>query len=416
MDRSASDNLICAQDFGLDTKKSFGRHVKPRFFAIDFFCGAGGTTRGLIDAGGYVVCGVDKERQPARTYVENNKNATLDKAYPIYANFDIFPRSSCYPDGQQAELSDFLDKTIRSLKHKYPNIPWLFAVCAPCQPFTNLSRKELSAERDRARLRDSRLLEEALNLIKRFKPDVVLSENVAGIRSAKYGNVWHSFEQGLIFDNYRTISDVVCASNFGVPQKRRRSILIGVRLESMAVNSLGALPLKDGTGKRLTVEAALANLPALAAGDSCASVPNHRAAGLSQLNLNRLKLAKPGGSNSSLAETEYGDLRLECHKRTDAKFGKGCFSDAYGRMRPDKPAPTITTKCYSLSNGRFGHFSQDRAISLREAAALQSFGQNYKFYPDDQITPVAKMIGNAVPPKLAEYFSRYAISFVEGNQ
>src|ERR1035438_6181342 len=104
-----------------------------------------------------------------------------------------------------------------------------------------------------------------------------------------------------------------------------------------------------------------------------------------------------------------GDLTLDCHRKVNARLRDQCFGDVYTRMSPDRPSPTITTKCHSISNGRFGHYDvkQVRGISLREAAILQSFPSNYVFYPLDQNGPVASMIGNAVPPKLAVYFSRY---------
>ena len=133
-------------DFQLPpARKSRGRAM-PRFFAIDLFCGAGGTTRGLIDAGGYVVCGVDKDRRAARTYIENNNNLKLNKDYPVFLNLDIFPKSENYPDGQQQEVMESLDALINPLRQKYPSVPLLFAICAPCQPFTTLSRKELSKD------------------------------------------------------------------------------------------------------------------------------------------------------------------------------------------------------------------------------------------------------------------------------
>ena len=110
-----------------------------------------------------------------------------------------------------------------------------------------------------------------------------------------------------------------------------------------------------------------------------------------------------------MEDTEYGDLSLDCHRSVNERQRTRCFTDVYTRMHPDRPAPTITTKCHSISNGRFGHYdvSQNRGISLREAAILQSFPDNYLFYPLDQIEPIARMIGNAVPPKLAEFYSRY---------
>lgn len=120
--------------------------------------------------------------------------------------------------------------------------------------------------------------------------------------------------------------------------------------------------------------------------------------------------------NAYLEATDYGDLSLRCHQDVARKFRTRCFTDVYTRMRPDRPSPTITTRCHSLSNGRFGHYdvSQVRALSLREAAILQSFPEDYVFYPDDEVEPVARMIGNAVPPKLAGFFADYLTNSLSG--
>ena len=136
---------------------------------------------------------------------------------------------------------------------------------------------------------------------------------------------------------------------------------------------------------------------------------NHRTRTLSELNLRRLGSAKPGESNAYMERTDYGDLSLDCHKRVNERLQTRCFSDVYTRMHPNRPSPTVTTKCHSISNGRFGHYdpAQVRGISLREAAILQSFPDDYVFYPTEQIEPVARMIGNAVPPKLAAFYARY---------
>jgi DNA (cytosine-5)-methyltransferase 1 len=116
-----------------------------------------------------------------------------------------------------------------------------------------------------------------------------------------------------------------------------------------------------------------------------------------------------------MASTEFGDLSLDCHRKVNARLNDRCFSDVYTRMHPDRPSPTITTKCHSISNGRFGHYDPDqvRGISLREAAILQSFPDDYVFHPTDQIEPVARMIGNAVPPRLARYFATYLVNSLE---
>lgn len=135
---------------------------------------------------------------------------------------------------------------------------------------------------------------------------------------------------------------------------------------------------------------------------------------MSDLNKLRLSSAKPGESNAYMEKTSHGDLSLGCHKRVNERLSDRCFTDVYTRMSPDRPSPTITTRCHSISNGRFGHYdtTQIRGISLREAAALQSFPDSYVFYPKNMIEPVARMIGNAVPPKLARYFASHMVSIL----
>ena len=391
----------------------------PRFLAVDFFCGAGGTTRGLIDAGGYVIAGVDKEPRCRQTYVDNNSNCSLDAAEPSYLEYDIFPRTDAYPTGQQAALMDKLDELIGRYQAIAKSAPLLFAICAPCQPFTTLARKEMSDARKERRERDSNLLTEAAVFVKRHRPDMVLSENVAGIGDPRYGGIWDDFQAKLKALGYTTGTRRVCTSGFGVPQYRKRSILLAIRSDLVREEALSTLiedalhvPESDPSASLVSVEEAIRHFPALNAGDNDPSVPNHRTRSLSPLNLKRLAAAKPGESNLYLETTEHGDLSLECHRKVNARLDDRCFTDVYTRMRPNRPSPTITTRCHSISNGRFGHYdtAQVRGISLREAAALQSFEDDYVFHPIGMIEPVARMIGNAVPPKLARFFAAHLAS------
>lgn len=394
----------------------------PRFLAVDFFCGAGGTTRGLIDAGGYVLAGVDKDIRCEKTFTENNVNKTLDSAPAKFLNYDIFPKSENYPNGQRRELAHALDELVPFYRKKAPRIPLLFAICAPCQPFTRLSRKELSNERKEGRERDSNLLRKAASFVRRFKPELVLSENVAGIKDPRFGGVWDDFRKTLEKAGYATGTKVVCTSKFGIPQFRKRSILIAVRRDLVRSERFTDLmmdellvPETDPSACIVSVAEAISHLPALTAGATHPKVPNHRARTLSGLNLKRIASAKPGQSNAYLEDTKFGDLSLDCHRKVNKRFGSRCFSDVYTRMHPDRPSPTITTKCHSISNGRFGHYDikQHRGISLREAAVLQSFPDDYVFYPTEQIEPIARMIGNAVPPRLARYFATYLVNSIE---
>jgi len=388
----------------------------PRFLAVDFFCGAGGTTRGLIDAGGYVIAGIDKASACALTFTENNANESLDYSCPRFLEHDIFPASEGYPSGQQAELIAELDRWIPYYRHKAPSVPLLFAICAPCQPFTTLSKKGLSTERRQGRDRDRNLLREAASFVARYKPELILSENVAGIKDPRYGGVWDEFREILDGLGYATGTRVVCTSKFGIPQFRKRSILIAVPRDRVIperfadlIGSELLVPEHDPDATVMTVKEALSRFPAIKAGETHEAVPNHRARTLSDLNLRRIASARPGESNAYMERTAFGDLSLECHRKVNEKLAVRCFTDVYTRMHPGRPSPTITTKCHSISNGRFGHYdtSQLRGISLREAAALQSFPDDYVFYPTNMLEPVARMVGNAVPPKLACYFASY---------
>lgn len=393
----------------------------PRFLTVDFFCGAGGTTRGLIDAGGYVIAGIDKNERCRSTYVKNNRNRRLDRLSPLFLAYDIFPKTNRYKAGQQDQLLADLDELIPAYKRKAKGVPLLFAICAPCQPFTTLSRKELTDERKAGRRRDRNLLSEALTFVARFKPELVLSENVQGIGDPKYGGVWENFRTELEALGYATGTKVVCTSHFGIPQYRKRSILLAARRDVVKAERYADLmgeellvPENDPDSLMVSVREAIGHLPPIKAGEQHPEIPNHRTRALSDLNFRRLAAARPGQSNAYMKDTPHGDLSLDCHKKVNRRLGSRCFTDVYTRMNPDRPSPTITTKCHSISNGRFGHYDvrQVRGISLREAAILQSFPDNYVFYPLDQNGTVASMIGNAVPPKLAAFFSRYLVESV----
>lgn len=392
---------------------------RPAFLAVDFFCGAGGTTRGLIDAGGYVLAGIDKEGFCRKTFVENNLNRSWDEKPPVYLQRDIFPADETYPVGEHAELQADLEMLIPPFRRKLPGVPLLFAICAPCQPFTTLSRKEMSDVRVAKRDKDRNLLKEAARFVQQFRPEMVLSENVAGIKDARYGGIWEEFRSELERLGYATGTRVVCTSRFGVPQYRKRSILVAVLKQKVRQECLAdflaaelVVPESDPASPIMTVEQAIGHLPPIIAGQQHDAIPNHRARALSDLNQKRLSSAKPGESNAYMENTIHGDLSLECHRKVNARLQDRCFSDVYTRMRPDRPSPTITTKCHSISNGRFGHYDMDqvRGISLREAARLQSFDDDYVFHPVNMIDPVARMIGNAVPPKLARYFATFLVN------
>ena len=381
--------------------------------AIDFFCGAGGMTNGLIQAGMYVLAGVDNQPLCEQTYVQNRNP---DGTHPAYVCKDIFPKTKNYPHGQQHEIRDEIEAAIQSFKrvHGVQKVKLVFAICAPCQPFTKITRIEMSESRQFKRRNDANLLTTTLALIKEFRPAALICENVEGMIGKTEDSVLGSFKRTLKRNGYGFEAKVINASKFGVPQNRRRTIGIGIDSRAYSVNF--QLPeFDDQRDGIVTVAETIGHLPPIAAGEIHPSDSNHRSRALTPLNLKRISSAPPGGNNSYLSNTPYGDLTLNCHNRLEKKSGVRSFSDVYTRLNGATLAPTITTKCVSVSNGRFAHYDvrQNRGLSPREAALLQTFPEHYMFYPEDNIQFSAIVIGNAVPPRLAAFFGLKIIEAID---
>ena len=324
--------------------------------AYDFFCGAGGATSGLLAAGIDVVCGVDTDAAAEKTYEFNNMRPNGELCRFVRA--DVSRLAGRHSIGPRCSRNG---KSV------------VFVGCPPCQPFTNLKT-------DKSGQGDSRnLLIAFLRLIEDHLPEYIVVENVPGIQAAKYGGVFAEFTTGLERLNYHYDYGIVNAKWFGVPQSRRRMTLMA--------SSLGPIRLPNPTHQaRRYVPASIAfRFPSIDAGEMHPTVPNHRSAQLSPVNLQRIRVAKPGRGH----ETWPDELLLDCHKKRPG------HTDVYGRMAPDHPAPTLTTRFVSLSNGRFGHPTEDRAISLREGAALQTFPDDFSFF--GTLSTISRHIGNAVP-------------------
>ena len=327
--------------------------------AVDFFCGGGGMTKGLMNAGIHVLFGLDLNPSCQETYENNN-------GIP-YLNRDITQIT-----GQQ-------------LQNEYPilneNDNLLLVGCAPCQPFSSQRHSDYAHV-------STNLLDEFGRLVAQIMPAHILVENVPGIEQRGEA-VFNRFLTLLTYLGYQYEHRILNAKNFGIPQNRRRLILIASRLIQpvfpAATHGKGLLPY-------VTVEDTIYNYPRLNAGQENLDIPNHRAAGMSTLNMRRIAATPHDGGGRIDWPSE---LILRCH----SKKGTG-YTDVYGRMTWKQVSPTLTSKCYSISNGRFGHPEQDRAISLREAAALQSFPDDYVFY--GSLQEIGKQIGNAVPDLLAE--------------
>ena len=315
----------------------------------------------------------------------------------------MFPAAEAYPDGQQAQVWEELNELIPRYRQMAPGVPLMFAICAPCQSFTRFVQRNLSSGRSEGRDRDQSLLTQTLDFVREFEPEMVLSENVVSIKKGPYRDIWVNFQKELGTLGYAIGDGDVCASHFGIAQRRRRSILMAVK-DGVAGWRV-PVPEHNPNESQRSVKEVIGHLPALQAGGLDARVSGHVCRGLSETNQKRLMSVKPGDSNKGLSDTPYGDLSLPCHRRLNEKEEPG-FSDVYTRMAPDRPAPTMTTRFHSVSNGRFGHYDkkQVRGLSLREGALIQSFREDYEFFANG-MDKAAIMIGNAVPPRLASYMA-----------
>jgi DNA (cytosine-5)-methyltransferase 1 len=382
----------------------------PAALAIDMFCGAGGTTRGFIDSGILVLAGVDNDSACAATYTYpgNNTNPWTVRE-PTYIQKDIV--------SQRDDILSSIRQLLGVHATRFPGRPLILAISAPCQPFTGLAKIKLTKETAKKRSDDAELLVYANTYIDLLKPDAIFCENVPGIaRESAFGDVFARFRAGLE-PNYRVGWAVVNAKFFGVPQNRRRSVLLAVRRHEGDDRSPLKVPNHDPNADSPVTKDVLGSasrpvFPKLRAGASSPEDPNHRASKLAEINLRRIRLAQPGESNALL-----GDLRVRTHRLADRSGKNGHHSDVYGRMSPWSVAPAITTKCYSFTNGRYGYpyKNQDRAISLREAAVLQTFPRDYVFFPAERITAIGKQIGNAVPPKMAAFFGNYLLGLLQDS-
>jgi len=265
----------------------------------------------------------------------------------------------------------------------------LLAGCAPCQPFSKYSRT------GRGRTKDGEwaLVESFGRLVRQVRPHFVTMENVPQLLDHR---VFEQFLKAL--NGYATWFDVIDCSLVGVPQTRRRLVLIASRLSDEAPK----LTARPSGGRRVaTVRKAIGRLPPLQPGESSARDPLHVVPSLSPLNLRRIRASVPGGSWRDWPPA----LQAACHRKASGTT----YPSVYGRMEWDQPSPTITTQCFGYGNGRFGHPSQDRAISLREAALLQTFPRTYEFAPKGapiRFNQMGRLIGNAVPVKLGEAIAK----------
>jgi DNA (cytosine-5)-methyltransferase 1 len=329
---------------------------------VDLFCGVGALSHGLKRAGLKIVAGYDLDARCKHAFEKNN-------------DAEFFAR----------DVAKLTAQEIRS--HYSGKAPSVLAGCAPCQPFSTYKQRYDEDPR-------WNLIANFADIAVEIAPDFVTMENVPALLKYKKGLVFDRFCSRLRNAGYQVESTIAKCEEFGVPQKRRRLVVI-------ASKSASLIPLTPTHKSFLSVRDVICNLPKLAAGESDPSDPLHTAASLSKMNLRRIRYSIPGGTWRDWPQ----ELLATCHRRPTGKT----YTGVYARMLWDEPSPTITTQCYGYGNGRFGHPEQNRAISLREAAILQSFPDDYSFLPPNErfsFSECGRWIGNAVPVKLAEAIGR----------
>lgn len=332
---------------------------------IDLFCGIGGLSHGFVQEDFNVVAGFDVDETCRFAYQANNNSR--------FYNTDITTLES------------------KKLKKLYGKSVKILVGCAPCQPFSSYSFKV--KEKDSKKVN---LLYSFLRLVKEMEPMIISMENVPQLTKFDNGQIFNDFCNGLERLGYKYSYKVVYCPDYGIPQRRRRLVLLASKLGEIELLS----PTHDKSSY-VTVRDVISDLTPINAGETDPNDSLHKARVLSEINLRRIQVSTQGGSWREWPE----DLILSCFKKESGRT----YSSVYGRMRWDEPAPTMTTQCTGLGNGRFGHPEQNRAISLREAARFQTFPDTYKFYEDDaNFNPsvICRQIGNAVPPLLGRVIAK----------
>lgn len=333
---------------------------------VDVFCGIGGLTYGLQHVGLDVVAGFDLDGTCKYAYEHNNNALFIEK-----------------------NIEDVSGREIKKLLRGYGTK--VLAGCAPCQPFSRHQKDK----KHRSKHKDWSLLYQFSRLVGEVKPDIVSMENVPELEKEK---VFKDFVVALENLKYKVSYRVVDAAKYGVPQRRKRLLLLASRRKKIKL-------IEPTHNEPVTVEMTIGNLPEVESGAANEYDNLHIASALSDKNIERIQHSTPGGTWKDWPDY----LKLDCHKKESGST----YSSVYGRMCWDDVSPTITTQFIGYGTGRFGHPIQDRALTLREGAMLQTFPVGYQFICDGDpiiIREIAKHIGNAVPPRLGEIIG---ISIIE---
>jgi DNA (cytosine-5)-methyltransferase 1 len=346
------------RDLGMSTKRGEdGTRIPRKPRAVDLFCGAGGLSQGLRQAGFDVVGAVDLDGLACATYRLNHTSVKLWER-------DI---------RQLTGTAVMKELGIRRGQLE------LLAACPPCQGFSTMRTKN-GTRRNRDARND--LVFEVLRLVRSIRPQSVMLENVPGL---SFDRRYVAFRKGLETLGYRVTADVLNTVDFNVPQRRRRLVVLASRNQTPE--------FAPKAKARQTVRQAIAALPSPSR--SRDALHNYSP----QLSRKVKDLIKEIPRNGGSRSDRGAQSQLCCHKRLQG------FHDVYGRMAWDKAAPTITGGCINPSKGRFLHPRANRPITLREAALLQTFPRSYRFSLERGRYPAAVLIGNALPP---EFIRRHA--------
>ena len=363
----------------LPTSPGKTEQVLSSISAVDLFCGIGGLTHGLLQSGIRVNAGIDIDKTCRYAFEQNNEAQFIAE--------DIRDISSLALERQ------FTRDTIK-----------LLVGCAPCQPFSSHTRKYKKRNKDP----QWGLLAEFQRLVEGIKPEIIAVENVPSLHKQ---DVFTAFVSKLHELNYNVRPTMVYCPDYGIPQTRRRLVLLASLLGDITLVSKtharshhvsASSPTRDSSMQRQealkplqTVHAAIGDLPEIGDGQISREDPLHRTRFLSSLNKERIRQSKPGGTWLDWDDS----LRAPCHQKESGQS----YKSVYARMSWDEPAPTITTQFYNFGTGRFGHPEQDRALSLREGALLQTFPKSYELIDPSLSISFQRLgthIGNALPVQL----------------
>lgn len=340
---------------------------------IDLFAGCGGVTLGFKNRGFRILAAVEFDPVAAKTYRLNHPEVLL----------------------YEQDIREVDPRQVMEQCRLEAGELTVLSVCAPCQPFSRQNRAKKADPR-------ARLILESLRFVAKMRPKLVFFENVPGLHKGKHKDVLARLITGLKGEGYGVSEPcVVDAVDYGVPQFRKRLILLAAadgRIPPLPEPTHAApeVALQVSREPWRTVRDAFGGLPPLQSGEQDENDPLHKARKHHPLSLERLKyISRNGGSRHNLPP----HLQLNCHKN-----GRNVgYHDVYGRMDYRRPSNTLTTGCTNFTKGRFAHPEQNRAITPREAARLQTFPDSYRFCGTYE--QVSAQIGNAVPVLLAETFA-----------